>query len=221
MHEYNTSRINITLREYGRNIHNIVSFIKEEPDRDVRTRLAYTLVSLMKQVAPTVQDYPEYEQKLWDDIYIMSNFELDVEAPFPNPEATLLKKRPQRVEYPATNIRYKHYGKSVELLIKRTMELEDPEEIDSAIIYLGKLMKTFYSTWNKDNIDDSVIVKNIKEMSGGKLEIDLERVRAENLFDSNIRERNQEKEAGVAPQNMRNRNQKGRGSKPHFKKRRN
>ena len=125
MHEYNTSRINITLREYGRNIHNIVSFIKEEPDRDVRTRLAYTLVSLMKQVAPTVQDYPEYEQKLWDDIYIMSNFELDVDAPFPNPEATLL------------------------------------------------------------------------------------------------RERNQEKEAGGTPQNMRNRNQKGRGSKPHYKKRRN
>ena len=82
-------------------------------------------------------------------------------------------------------------------------------------------MKTFYSTWNKDNIDDSVIVKNIKEMSGGKLEIDLDRVRAENLFDSNIRERNQEKEAGGSTQNMRNRNQKGRGGKPHYKKRRN
>jgi hypothetical protein len=219
MHEYNTSRSHITLREYGRIVQNIVAHIKQQPDKEARTKLAYTLVDLMKQIAPTVKDYPEYEQKLWDDIFIMSNFDLDVDSPFPMPEPTLMKKRPARVEYPKNNIRYKHYGRSVELLVQNAIAIEDPIERENAIIYLGKLMKTFFSTWNKDSIDDAVIMKNIRELSNGKLEIDLEKVKAENLFDSNIKERQYEKEAAAAT--YKGKSQKNRGNKQHFKKRRN
>jgi hypothetical protein len=222
MHEYNSSLDYITLREYGRNVQNIVQFIKQQPDKEVRTRLTYTLVELMKQVSPTVKDYPEYEQKLWDDIFIMAEFDLDVDSPFPMPEPTLQVKPPGKVDYPKNNIRYKHYGRSVELLVKNAMEIEDPEERENAIIYLGKLMKTFFSTWNKDSIDDGVILKNIKELSGGKLYIDIEKVKAEGLFESNIRERQYEREAGVSGVKSgghRNKN-KGRSNK-HFKKRRN
>lgn len=221
MHEYNSSLDYITLREYGRNVQNIVQFIKQQPDKEVRTRLAYTLVELMKQVSPTVKDYPEYEQKLWDDIFIMADFDLDVDSPFPLPEPTLQVKPPGKVDYPKNNIRYKHYGRSVELLVKNAMEIEDPEERENAIIYLGKLMKTFFSTWNKDSIDDGVILKNIKELSGGKLDIDIEKVKAEGLFESNIRERQYEREAAATSKSGGHRNKnKGRSNK-HFKKRRN
>jgi hypothetical protein len=218
MHEYNSSLAHITLKEYGRNVQNIVKFIKQTPDKATRTKLAYTLVELMKQIAPTVKDYPEYEQKLWDDIYIMAEFDLDVDGPYPMPEPTLQVKAPGKVDYPKNNIRYKHYGRSVELLVKNAMEIEDPEERENAIIYLGKLMKTFFSTWNKDSIDDQVILKNIKELSGGKLDIDLEKVKAEGLFESNIKERHYEREAGVKSTGHRSKN-KPRGR--NFKKRRN
>ena len=222
MHEYNSSLDYITLREYGRNVQNIVQFIKQQPDKEVRTRLTHTLVELMKQVSPTVKDYPEYEQKLWDDIFIMAEFDLDVDSPFPMPEPTLQVKAPGKVDYPKNNIRYKHYGRSVELLVKNAMEIEDHEERENAIIYLGKLMKTFFSTWNKDSIDDGVILKNIKELSGGKLDIDIEKVKAEGLFESNIRERQYDKEAGISAKSGGHRNKnKGRSNNKHYKKRRN
>jgi hypothetical protein len=221
MHEYNSSLDYITLREYGRNVQNIVQFIKQQPEKEVRTRLTFTLVELMKQVSPTVKDYPEYEQKLWDDIFIMAEFDLDVDSPFPMPEPTLKVKAPGKVDYPKNNIRYKHYGRSVELLVKNAMEIEDPEEKENAIIYLGKLMKAFFSTWNKDSIDDGVILKNIKELSGGKLDIDIEKVKAEGLFESNIRERQYDRETAATVKTGAHRNKnKGRTNK-HFKKRRN
>ena len=184
MLDYNTGQSKLILREYGRNVQKLAEYLPNVEDRDKRTAYAYTLVNLMRQLNPNVKD-GETTQKIWDDLFIITNFTLDVDAPFPPPPEDVLTKKPNKVPYSkeSESAKYKHYGKNLEKLIEQASELEEEEKRD-ATIYLGRLMKTFYITWNRDNIDDEVIVKQLRKLSRGKLEISLEEVKAKNLFDS-------------------------------------
>ena len=212
--EYNTSRPGIKLKEYGRNVQKLVDYIRTNPDKEKRTELAYTLIELIKQLTPSLKDQPENPQRLWDDLYIIADFNLDVNNPYPVPEPEVLFKKPMRVAYPQSEVRYKHYGKNIERLVKEAMKLEDQQEREEAIIYLGKLMKTFYGNWNKETLDDSVIIKDIQLLSQGKLTMNIEKVREDNLFEKLYRERKKPRPQG-GPSNNRNQNQR------HFNKNRN
>jgi hypothetical protein len=188
--EYNTQRPHIILKEYGRNVQKLVEYIRSIPDKEKRTELAYTLIELMKQLTPSVKEAtPENPQRMWDDLYIIADFSLDLNSPFPIPERESLFKKPKHTGYPQSPIRYKHYGKNIERLVKEAMKLQDPQEKHDAIIYLGKLMKTFYSSWNKETLDDSVIVNDIRELSNGVLTMSLDKVREDNLFEQLYREK--------------------------------
>lgn len=213
--EYNSQRAHIILKEYGRNIQNLVAYIRTVKDKEKRTELAYTLIELIKLLNPTVRESVENPQRLWDDLMIIADFDLDVNNPFNPPDRDILSKRPKTVPYPQTNIRYKHYGKNIERLVEEAMKKEDPKEREELIVYLGRLMKTFYGNWNKETLDDSVILKDISLMSKGKLTMSLEKVREENLFDPLYRDR-----PGNAPRPQgggRHQNQR-QGGRP-FKKR--
>lgn len=179
----------LVLREYGRNVQKLVNYVKTIEDKEKRTRFAETLVDLMKMINPNTKDYPEYTQKVWDDLYIMSGFDLDVDGPFPMPEKSILGKKPRRMTYNTHNVRFKHYGKNVELMIEKAIALEDAEEKEAAIIAIGKLMKTFQVAWNRDNVDDAVILQNIEQLSKGNLTISIDKVKEHNLFDSLVKER--------------------------------
>ncbi|MEQ9426590.1 MAG: DUF4290 domain-containing protein [Cyclobacteriaceae bacterium] len=192
-------------REYGRNVQNLVKHIMTFEDKEVRTKKAATLIDLMKQLNPSVREYPEYNQKLWDEIFIMSEFELDVESPFPIPDKEILDKKPDIMKPVSNRLKYKHYGRNIELLVERATSLEDPKEKEAATIYIGKLMKTFFSTWNKDVIDDATILKNIEDLSKGALTLDIDKVKEENLFESAIRERNRDRERSREKHDHRNR----------------
>lgn len=211
--EYNTSRPGIKLKEYGRNVQKLVDYIRTIPDKEKRTEFAYTLIELIKQLTPALKDQPENPQRLWDDLYIIADFNLDVNNPYPVPEPEVLFKKPMRVAYPQSEVRYKHYGKNIERLVKEAMKLEDQQEREEAIIYLGKLMKTFYGNWNKETLDDSVIIKDILLLSAGKLTMNIEKVREDNLFEKLYRERKKPRPQG----GPNNRNQNPR----HFNKNRN
>lgn len=182
--EYNTQRPLIILKEYGRNVQKLVEYIRNMPDKEKRTEMAFTLIELMKQLTPSVKEAtPENPQRMWDDLYIIADFNIDLNNPFPVPQRDILFKKPKRMGYPQSNIRFKHYGKNIERLINEAVKLENPQEKEDAIIYLGKLMKTFYGNWNKETLDDSVIVNDIKTLSKGALSVSLEKVREENLFE--------------------------------------
>ncbi|MFW5760749.1 MAG: DUF4290 domain-containing protein [Cyclobacteriaceae bacterium] len=174
----------LVLKEYGRNVQKLVNYVTNLPDKEERTRSAHTLISLMKQVTPSLRETPENEHKLWDDLFIMSNFKLDIDSPYPKPEPEILTRKPKKLQYNQHNIRYEHYGQNIILMIDKASRLEDEEEKKAAIIQVGKLMKSFYVIWNKENIDDIVIVDNIKEMSNGQLEIDVDVVKSGNLFET-------------------------------------
>lgn len=193
MNDYNKYTIDkplLILKEYGRNVQKLVNYVTTIDDKEKRTQYAHTLIDLMKQINPAMKEGPEYAQKLWDDLYIMSGFNLEVDSPYPMPEKSILGKKPKRLDYHRHDIRYKHYGRNVELLVKKAITLESEEEKEAAVVYIGKLMKNFYTSWNKDVIDDSVIVENIKTLSKGKLSIDVAKVKENNLFDSSTKERN-------------------------------
>ena len=187
--EYNTQREGIILKEYGRNVQKLVNYIRTIPEKEKRTKMATTLIELIKQLAPVVKEAHENPQRMWDDLYIIADFNLDIDNPFTTPDRTILFKKPRKMEYPQSEVRFKHYGKNVERLIKEAIKKEDPAEREEATIYLGKLMKTFYSNWNKETLDDSVIVKDLQIMSQGKLTLNLDKVREDNLFEKLYRER--------------------------------
>ena len=182
MPEYNTSRPHLKLREYGRNVQKLVDFIKTIEDKKKRSEAAEVLTHLMKQVSPSIAETTDNEQKFWDDLHIMADFDLDIDSPYPAPEREILTKKPRKVGYASNDIKFKHYGKNIELMIKKATELETKEEREAATIYIGKLMKSFYSTWNKDNINDQAILNHISKLSGDQLELDLEKMEDENPF---------------------------------------
>ena len=186
--EYNTSREAIILKEYGRNVQNLVNYIRSVPDKEKRTQLATSLIELIKQLAPVAKEAQENPQRMWDDLYIMADFNLDVDNPFTTPDRTILFKKPRKMEYPQNNVRFRHYGKNIEKMVKEALKKEDPIEREEAAIYIGKLMKTFFGAWNKETLDDSVIVKDIGILSQGKLMLNLDKVREENLFEKLYRE---------------------------------
>ena len=187
--EYNTQREPIILKEYGRNVQKIIEYLRTIPDKNKRTELAYTLLELIKQLAPVAKEAFENPQRMWDDLYIIADFNLDVNSPFPVPDREIVFKKPMRMSYPQADVRYKHYGKNIERLVKEAEKKESPKDREEAAIYLGKLMKTFYGAWNKETLDDSVIVRDLKNMSGGKLIVELDKVREDNLFEKLYKEK--------------------------------
>lgn len=191
--DYNTQRPHIILKEYGRNVQKLLDHIRNNPSKEKRTELAYTLIELIKQLTPSIKEQPENPQRVWDDLYIIADFDLDINCPYPVPEREILFKKPMKVDYPQSQVRFKHYGKNIEKLVKEALKIQDPQEREDAIIYLGKLMKTFYGNWNKETLDDSVILKDIQDMSGGALNMTIDKVREDNLFEKLYKERKKAK----------------------------
>ena len=129
-----------TLKEYGSNIRKLVEHILTIEDRDVRTQQAKALVYLMKQLHPSAPNNQDLENKFWDDLFIMSNFKLDIDSPYPMPEPSILGKRPKKMYPNHHNVKFKHYGYNIELLVKKAIEIEDPQEKEEAVIYICKLI---------------------------------------------------------------------------------
>jgi hypothetical protein len=139
----------------------------------------------MKQfIQPGLKENMDLTHKVWDDLFIISNFELDVDCSFPKPDVSVLTKRPDKLNYSYSNIHFKHYGKNIELLIQQISDMPEGEEKENGIIYIGRLMKSFYIQYNKDVVDDIVIKQHLEKISKGKIVLDLERIKSENLFDA-------------------------------------
>ena len=178
----------IILKEYGRNTQKIVNYILTIEDREKRSRFARTLIELMKQINPNMKDAQDSYQKLWDHLYIMSNFSLDVDTPYPMPEKSVFDKGPMRVEYNMNNLKFKHYGKNIELLIQKAIEKDSDQDRETSAIYIGKLMKRFYASWNKENIEDEVILEHLLLLSNNQLSLDINRIKSEGLFETNVKD---------------------------------
>lgn len=163
----------LLLREYGINVHNLVKYVLTIEDRAHRTKAAQMLVNLMARLNPSIGSVQDAQQKLWNHLFVMSDGQLDVDAPFELSAMEYLNDKPQRVEIPTQVPKFKHYGKNVEALVEKVSGLENEDERRAAIISLGKLMKALYKTYNKDAVSDETILSEMKALSQGKLNIEL------------------------------------------------
>ena len=157
------------MKEYGTNVQKLVAHILSVQDRNTRTKYAYLMVELMRQVHPNMRDSQDYSNKLWDDLYILSDFKLDVDSPFPPPSPDAVGKLPKTVPYNTHNLKYRYYGRNVELLIARAISEQDDNEKRILVAHIARLMKTFYQNWNREVVDDEVIWGHIIELSEGLL----------------------------------------------------
>ena len=113
-HEYNTSRPEVILKEYGRNVQKLVDYIQNIQDDEKRKEYSHTLVELMKLINPALKDGNEFSQKLWDDLFIISDFKLEVDSPYPKPVIDVLSRKPAKLDYNTHKLKYKHYGRNID-----------------------------------------------------------------------------------------------------------
>ena len=170
--EYNTTRNELILAEYGRNVQNMVKYIIELPDLEERNRYAQAVIDLMGFLNPHLRDVADFKHKLWDHLHIISGYKIDVDCPYPKPAPEDALVKPQHIGYPQQRITYKHYGKTVEMMIEKAKAVDEPERRAAMVQGIANFMKMAYVTWNKDSVADETILKNLRELSGGQLELD-------------------------------------------------
>ena len=169
--EYNTNRTKLLMPEYGRNIQQMVEYCKSLPSKEERNEVAKTIVEFMGQRNPHLRDEENYKHKLWDRSYILADYDLDVDAPYPFPTKEELAQKPNRMDYPSFDNEYKFYGKSILQLIDRAIELEEGEEKEALIQVIANNMKKSYNVYNKEHVQDEVIFRHLKELSQDKLDL--------------------------------------------------
>ncbi|MBP6334654.1 MAG: DUF4290 domain-containing protein [Bacteroidia bacterium] len=169
--EYNTQRDYLLISEYGRNVQKMIKHTISIEDREERNKSAQIIVNVMAYLNPSVRELVDYKHKLWDHLFILSDFKLDVDAPFPMPEREKVNAKPKRVAYPASKIRYKYYGKVMEDMIRKIGEMEEGPRKEQITQNLANFMKMSYLTWNKDTVDDSTILNHLEELSSGNLKL--------------------------------------------------
>lgn len=172
--DYNTHKTPLVLPEYGRNVQNMVDFCLTIPDREERTLCAKAIIGVMRKLTPQQANTPEKEQKLWDHLNIMSRFSLDIDFPVEVLSQEELSPVPKPIPYSTNRIRWRHYGKNIEEMVKVVADLSDEEDKDILISMIAHHMKKLQFIHNKEGVDDAKILRDLALYSGGKINLDPE-----------------------------------------------
>ena len=171
---YNTEKEAIAISEYGRCIQEMIKKLPEIEDRKQRTEAAKYIISVMVQMNPQIKESSDYEHKLWDHLYMISGYNLDLDGPYAPPRPITQQKRPQHIGYQNNDIKYGHYGQYLIKMIEAASQ-EENDEVREALAYsLASQMKRNYMEWNKSVVNDQVILDDLKNISGGRLVINEE-----------------------------------------------
>ena len=168
---YNTERVTLYIPEYGRNVQKMVDYLKTIEDRDKRNEQARAIIKVMEILNPSVHLQEDYEHKLWDHLFIISGFDLDVDAPYPMPAPESLNERPEMVPIKNKPIKATHYGRNIESIIDLIAEKEDGETKTAMIRSLAIYMRQQYLIWNKDTVSDETIFQDIEKLSDFRIKV--------------------------------------------------
>ncbi|MBT8285461.1 MAG: DUF4290 domain-containing protein [Flavobacteriaceae bacterium] len=169
--EYNTERPYLIIPEYGRHFQKMVDYAMSIKDREERNKVAQSIISVMGNLQPHLRDVPDFQHKLWDQLFIMSDFKLDVDSPFPITSQELLQARPEPLEYPQNHPKYRFYGNNIKRMIDVAIQWEKGDKRDGLEYAIANHMKKCYLNWNKDTVDDKVIFKHLFELSDGQIDL--------------------------------------------------
>ncbi|MGV3767338.1 MAG: DUF4290 domain-containing protein [Chitinophagaceae bacterium] len=168
--QYNTTRNHLIMREYGRHIQRMVEYLMSIEDKETRQRNAYVVIELMGFLNPHLKNVEDFRHKLWDHLFLISDFKLDVESPYPIPTRETLKARPENIPYPKGKPRYSHLGKHLERVIHKGLQEENPEKKAGFANAVAYYMKLAYQNWHKESVHDDAIRGELDAITGGGLE---------------------------------------------------
>ncbi|MCS3554030.1 MULTISPECIES: DUF4290 domain-containing protein [unclassified Sphingobacterium] len=169
--DYNSTRPKLILAEYGRNVQNMVNYICDLPTKEERNKYAQVVIDMMGVLNPHLRDVADFKHKLWDHLQIISDFQIDVDSPYPKATPELVKHEPELLSYPQHNIKYKHYGFTVEKMINKAISITDEEKRQKMALSIANFMKMAYTTWNKDAVADEFIIQDLAELSSKVLQL--------------------------------------------------
>lgn len=214
--EYNAERPHLIIPEYGRHLQKLIDQATEIPDREERNKAAKYIIQVMGSLNPHLRDVPDFQHKLWDQIFIMSDFRLDVDSPYPIPTRDVINLKPERLPYPQRNPKYRFYGNNITNMIEVANSWEEGEMKSALVKVIANHMKKSYLSWNKDTVTDTVIFEHLYELSGGKLNL---LQSSEELLNTNDLMRTNKKMSNKnQPQQNNSKQNKNKNGKKNFQK---
>ena len=169
--QYNTKRTQLVIPEYGRHVQLMINQIMETQNREERNKMAKAVIGIMGNMNPHLRDVPDFQHTLWDQLFIMSNFELDVDSPYEKPQKEVLEQKPDRLTYPQRNPKYRFYGNNIKSMINVAANWEDGDLKNALVYNIANHMKKCFLNWNKDTVQDEVILNHLVELSDNKLKV--------------------------------------------------
>ena len=179
--EYNTIREELIIPEYGRHIQKMINYASSRESKEERNKLANSIISVMGNLQPHLRDVPDFQHKLWDQLFIMSDFKLDADSPFEKPSKEVLNAKPEPLSYPQSFPKYRFYGNNIKIMIDEAVKWDAGEMKEALVLTIANHMKKCFLNWNKDSVKDQVIFDHLYELSENKIDI---RDSKEELLDS-------------------------------------
>lgn len=168
--EYNTSRNYLVMKEYGRHIQRMIEYILTIEDREKRQQQAMVAIELMGFLNPHLKNVEDFRHKLWDHLFFISDFKLDVDSPYPIPTKETYKEKPGPLPYPKRHPKFSHLGKNIELVIDKALHEENPEKKNGLANAVAYYMKLAYNNWHKESVADEAIQAELSNLTKGQLE---------------------------------------------------
>lgn len=169
--EYNTEREHLIIPEYGRHLQKMINYAKSRETKEERNKIAKAIIAVMGNLQPHLRDVPDFQHKLWDQLFIMANFEIDVDAPYGEPSKEEIQARPEPLSYPQNFPKYRFYGNNIKTMIDVAVSWEDGDLKEALTYTIANHMKKCFLNWNKDTVEDDVIYKHLFELSDGKIDL--------------------------------------------------
>ena len=179
--EYNSAREDLIIPEYGRHIQKMINYASSRESKEERNKLANSIISVMGNLQPHLRDVSDFQHKLWDQLFIMSDFKLDADSPFEKPSKEVLNAKPEPLSYPQNFPKYRFYGNNIKIMIDEAVKWDDGEMKEALVLTIANHMKKCFLNWNKDSVKDQVIFDHLYELSDSKIDI---RDSKEELLDS-------------------------------------
>lgn len=180
--EYNTEREHLIIPEYGRHLQKMINHAKSRDTKEERNRLVKAIIAVMGNLQPHLRDVPDFQHKLWDQLFIMADFDIDVDSDYDKPEKEVLQARPEPLKYPQNHPKYRFYGNNIKTMIDVAITWEEGDMKQALVYTIANHMKKCFLNWNKDTVEDAVIYDHLFELSNGQLNL---KDSKEDLSDSN------------------------------------
>ena len=181
--EYNTVREDLIIPEYGRHIQKMIHYASSQKSKVERNKIAKSVISVMGNLQPHLRDVSDFQHKLWDQLFIMSDFKLDVDSPFEKPKKEELLAKPDPLSYPQNFPKYRFYGNNIKIMIDEAVKWDSGDKKEALVYIIANHMKKCFLNWNKDSVEDQVIFDHLYELSNSKIDL---RNSKESLLDASV-----------------------------------